>query len=334
MSSVGFILFKMKVPSTVFIKLLLFASFMICILLFYTNESGVHRKIVHNMKNYWKPRESVIIIVGCGAKYVTSIITVIRSALQCAKPSEKLTFEIFCDSEQRSNITKGLEIFRNYRDFTVNMHNPSFPEKNRGMWEKMFAKCASQRLFVANLLKDVDAAIYVDSDVLFVASPGEMFETFGKFSDRQIAGMVFNSYGNQSWYPEVAVNPFYGEFGLNAGVIFMNLSRMRENKFEEKIMAVMEEFKNSGFRWGDQCLLNTYFKYHPQELYELPCGYNFRTDLCQKYSRPNLTSLKILHGNRGIFQNPYSTFYALSNFLLNVSPSSNFFLEKPSILIS
>lgn len=319
----------MKVGLNFFLLLLILTALTLLVSFFFTKN---YKNTLQQMQSYRKTRESVIITVGCGATFVPKILSVIRSALLFSKSTEKLRFEVFCDFKQRSIIERSLERFKSLREFTINMHNPSFPKENRYIWQNMFAKCSAQRIFVANILTEVDAAIYVDTDVLFLASPGEMFQIFEKFSERQLAAMVFNSYENTSWYPKKAKNPFYGKFGLNAGVIFMNLTRMREINFERNVMTVMKEYHNFGFKWGDQCLLNTYFKYYPQQVYELPSEYNYRTDFCNL--RLNITSLKLLHGSRHVFEKPKSPFYALFKFLLNVSIRTCYLIDRNLISVN
>lgn len=106
---------------------------------------------------------------------------------------------------------------------------------------------------------------------------------------------------NTGWYTRFARHPFYGEFGINSGVMLMNLTRMRKIKFEEKIPVIYEVFK-SQLAWGDQDILNIYFHQFPEELLLMGCDFNYRPDHCMYSSQCDIESgVKVLHGNRGYF---------------------------------
>lgn len=56
--------------------------------------------------------------------------------------------------------------------------------------------------------------------------------------------------------------------------------------------------------FGDQDIINIYFHFHPDQLYILPCEFNYRPDHCTYMSScPINDGIKILHGNRGSFHN-------------------------------
>lgn len=50
---------------------------------------------------------------------------------------------------------------------------------------------------------------------------------------------------NAGWYNRFARHPFYGELGINSGVMLMNLTRMRskEIRWEEEILEIYNEYK-------------------------------------------------------------------------------------------
>jgi UDP-xylose:glucoside alpha-1,3-xylosyltransferase len=290
------------------------------------HKKSIHRKVAKFSKKVsskvsskvWKTPEIVIILAACGENQNSDLISVFTSALQFSSKTDRLRFEIFCDVDQRKILEIKFREFQSLRDFKVNYHNPSFPEKDKQKWENMFKRCSTQKLFVANILKDIDAAVYVDADTLFLSPPSDIFRQLEKFSEKQIMGMVYNSFKKDSFYPKSAKTPFYGEFGLNAGVVLMNLTRMRQLEVETKILDIVKQ-DNSTFTYADQCILNAYFKFHPSELYELPCEYNFRTDFCFELKCLLPEGIKILHGTSGIFKNQASVFGSMVNFVVNVS---------------
>ena len=57
---------------------------------------------------------------------------------------------------------------------------------NAANWKKLFKLCASQRLFIPNLLKDVELLLYVDTDILFLSPVDEIWSYF----ERQVVDIL------------------------------------------------------------------------------------------------------------------------------------------------
>jgi UDP-xylose:glucoside alpha-1,3-xylosyltransferase len=70
----------------------------------------------------------------------------------------------------------------------------------------------------------------------------------------------------QGWYNRFARHPYYGKLGLNSGVMLMNLTRMRQFEFTDKLKPIYETYKYN-ITWGDQCLLNILFHYYPGSVF-------------------------------------------------------------------
>ena len=112
-------------------------------------------------------------------------------------------------------------------------------------------------------MPQIDSLLYVDTDVLFISDIGEVWDHFKQFNESQVAALApEHEEAFQGWYNRFARHPYYGQLGLNSGVMLMNLTRMREIKFVEKMYPIYEEYKYN-ITWGDQCLLNIFFHFHP-----------------------------------------------------------------------
>jgi UDP-xylose:glucoside alpha-1,3-xylosyltransferase len=112
-------------------------------------------------------------------------------------------------------------------------------------------------------LKEVDSLIYVDTDVLFLSGLDDIWSHFKSFNSSHLAGLApEHEEPNMGWYNRFARHPYYGKLGLNSGVMLMNLTRMREFKFVDKIYPIYQEYKYN-ITWGDQCLLNILFHFYP-----------------------------------------------------------------------
>ena len=62
----------------------------------------------------------------------------------------------------------------------------------------------------------------MDSDSLFLSEVSDIWDHFEKFNSSQLAGMIPEHQDkHDGWYKKFARHPYYGELGLNSGVILM-----------------------------------------------------------------------------------------------------------------
>lgn len=189
-----------------------------------------------------------------------------------------------------------------------------------------------------SLLSHIDSVLYVDTDTLFLTPVSEIWHFFSKFNSTQIAGLSpEHEDRNVGWYNRFAKHPYYGPMGLNSGVMLMNLTRMRQFKWEEYILPLYKEFKLK-ITWGDQDLINILFYYHPDKLYLFPCEWNYRPDHCMYMPVCKaINGVKILHGNRGYFhadKQPLfsTTFRVIQEYRLGDDLYRNFLINLESAL--
>ena len=108
----------------------------------------------------------------------------------------------------------------------------------------------------------------------------------------------------------------------------MNLTRMREFKFVDKIYPLFKAYKYN-ITWGDQCLLNILFHFHPDKLYVYDCSWNYRPDHCMYGSNCKIAEregVRVLHGCRRVFQNEKEpAFRSIYNTINNVIIFTIFF---------
>ncbi|XP_055902747.1 glucoside xylosyltransferase 2 isoform X2 [Eupeodes corollae] len=225
-----------------------------------------------------------ITVVACGSK-VEEALTMVKSALIYSDARTVLTFN--------KNV---------YNPFSFKVSSLRFPKSEEKDWKNLFKPCAAQRLFLPSLLRNTDATLYVDTDVLFLSSALDTWSHFKNFNASQIAGLSPEHEDTQiGWYNRFARHPFYGRLGVNSGVMLMNLTRMRLFDWENEILKLYKEYK-SQITWGDQDLINILFYYHPDKLYIFPCIFNYRPDHCMYVNVCNITNgIHIFHGNRGYF---------------------------------
>nr|XP_057942099.1 glucoside xylosyltransferase 1-like isoform X2 [Doryrhamphus excisus] len=167
------------------------------------------------------------------------------------------------------------------------------------------------------ILKEVDSLLYVDTDVLFLQPVEDIWALLAEFNASQLAAMApEHEEPRIGWYNRFARHPYYGQTGVNSGVMLMNMTRLRETffknditdvalKWSEMLMPLLQKYKLN-ITWGDQDLLNIIFHHNPESLYVFPCQWNYRPDHCvygSNCQRAEEVGVFILHGNRGVYHN-------------------------------
>jgi UDP-xylose:glucoside alpha-1,3-xylosyltransferase len=247
--------------------------------------------------------EIKIAVVVCGER-VDESLAMFKSALLFSAPSTTLHFIVIAQHEEVQGVIReqleNLKIFRPTFAFTI--LEVQYPKGNEQTWIKLFKPCASERLFLPTLLPSTGSLIYVDCDVIFVSPPELLYRHFATFNEHQIAALTWESESsNTGWYTRFARHPFYGAYGVNSGVMLMNLTRMRQVKFEDEIVPIFEKFKDR-LAWGDQDLINIYFNQYPERLHLIECAFNYRPDHCMYRQCPQHDDgIKVVHGNRESF---------------------------------
>ncbi|XP_040031428.1 glucoside xylosyltransferase 1 [Gasterosteus aculeatus] len=253
-------------------------------------------------------------VVACGER-LQETLTMIKSAVLFS--IKRLQLHIFAEDQLHAGFAEALESWPGFirSRFSFTVYSISFPSENAAEWKKLFKPCASQRLFLPLILKDVDSAVYVDSDILFLQPVDRLWAFLPQFNSSQLAAMApEHEEPRIAWYNRFARHPFYGRTGINSGVMLMNMTRMRNVYFkndmtgvglrwEELLMPLLQKYKLN-ITWGDQDLLNIIFHHNPECLLEFPCQWNYRPDHCiygSNCASAEEDGINILHGNRGVF---------------------------------
>lgn len=173
-----------------------------------------------------------------------------------------------------------------------------FPMNLYRYWWDVFIPCATERLFLPTLLTEEDAVIYVDTDVLFLHPVEDLWRIFFAMNERQIAAMApdMESRTNNEYQNE-ARHPFVKPFGLNSGVILMNLTRMRQFGFERRLVEIKKEFYGT-IAWDDQDLLNILFARNPDKFFTITCRWNYRAEHCNRRALCTDAPVAMVHGSR------------------------------------
>ncbi|KAH9379386.1 hypothetical protein HPB48_013603 [Haemaphysalis longicornis] len=154
------------------------------------------------------------------------------------------------------------------------------------------------------MLPKEDAVIYVDTDVVFLHPVEDFWRMFAAMNSWQMAAMApeTESFTN-NWYLTKALHPFVRPFALNAGLLMMNLTRMREFGLERRVVQLKKEFEGR-IPWADQDLLNILFSRHPERIFTFTCRWNYRQEHCGGNALCTDGPVAVVHGSRKMFISP------------------------------
>ncbi|KAJ8382828.1 hypothetical protein SKAU_G00036060 [Synaphobranchus kaupii] len=255
-----------------------------------------------------------VAVVACGQR-LDETVTMLKSTVLFGR--RPLHFHIFAEDQLHQGFKEALEVwpepFRSRFNYTI--FPITFPPENAHEWKRLFKPCASQRLFLPIILKDVDSLLYVDTDILFLRPVEDVWAFLAQFNSTQMAAMAPEHEDPRiAWYSRFARHPYHGKTGINSGVMLMNMTRIRDKLFkndmtsvalswEDLLMPLLQKYKLN-ITWGDQDLLNIIFHHNPESLFVFPCQWNFRPDHCIYGSNcipAEEEGVFILHGNRGVY---------------------------------
>ena len=244
-------------------------------------------------------------VVACGDR-VNEALVMLKSA--CLWNRAPIHAHIFTEDQLQPKFKEHMDAWPLdvKKRFKYTLHPIQYPPHLEFEWKKLFKKCASQRLFIPDILKNLESILYVDTDVLFLRPIDDIWKILEKFNSTQIAAVSpEGENGSVSWYNKIAHHPYVPPHGINSGVLLMNMTRMIHVGFLSQIISFYKRHR-SAIQLADQDLINIYFHHFPEQLYLFPCNWNYRTDHCPNLSRCEVAEengIFALHGSRSTFQN-------------------------------
>nr|XP_018667666.1 glucoside xylosyltransferase 2-like [Ciona intestinalis] len=258
-----------------------------------------------------------VAVVACGEDdRVEETLVNIKTIALFAK--SKTNFHIFTEPNLFKKFHRGIQqwpsCFRSR--FTHKLYPITYPNDGQN-WRSLFKICASQRLFLPNILTNVDSLLYVDTDILFLSPVDDIWAKFKKFNSTQLSAMSPEHENPRvGWYSRFARHPYYGDTGINSGVMLINMTRLRSADFKNDVQKSKLKWDNlllplfrkysSNLTWGDQDILNIIFHHNPEMLYVMSCYLNYRPDHCmymQMCGSAVENGVSVMHGCRRSFHN-------------------------------
>ncbi|XP_076359688.1 glucoside xylosyltransferase 2-like isoform X2 [Tachypleus tridentatus] len=210
----------------------------------------------------------------CGDRIEQAIIMIKSAIALCRNP---LHIILMTEDHLRDPIEEAVNSWSqdSMKHVTFEYHGIMYPDwLNVSEWKWLYSLCSTHKIFLPSSLRHIDAVVLADTDVLFLRPVTEFYNHIRRFRPENVMGLAIESPAPRTgWYPSHRINiPIYKDQGLNGGVWLMNLTRLRQFRFERRIHAVYEKYKERDLFYGDQDIVSIFFSYYP-----VPIGYGSET---------------------------------------------------------
>lgn len=221
-----------------------------------------------------------IAMVAQGEHYVQSALTLLKSIVLFTSVNVNFNIYAFDNSPKPliNNITQWPYWVK--QKFTIMQYllNCTKWKSEFDNFEKFqqFAPkvCLYLTLHKNSTLKKV---LILDADLIVITDLLKLWKVFNSFNASHTMAMAL---GGRRYYILREHNrlrqPIYGKYGLNSGVVLIDLEMSRSVKYAENLTYNINTRRNTISKHGDQDLSNMFFGEYPQYLYYLSCDWNVR----------------------------------------------------------
>lgn len=177
--------------------------------------------------------------------YIPFLGIALKSLIDNASDENKYQIKILYTNVSGENIRR----IKKYEKENINIEFVDLNKQLEEIKEKLytrnyFSNTTYYRLFIPELYPEYDKAVYIDSDTVCLSDIAELYNT--DMGDNLIAGIpdgVIQAIDIFKDYVERVVGVADYNNYFNAGVIVMNLKELRDYKFEEKFIYMLEKIK-------------------------------------------------------------------------------------------
>lgn len=241
---------------------------------------------------FLEERLTIPVALATDLNFVVPTFAAIASLLQNAKPSTFYDINILAEGEAAEYVREqSIGFEARYKNFKINVIDMGREFSDVHMSIGHITPTTYYRLHLPKILKDYAKCLYLDSDITVNTDLSELYRT--NIDDYYVAGVRAAGY----YYPEDWVLRHTHEVGLpsigqyiNAGVLLMNLARLRNEKVCEKMLS----YVGKGFSSQDQDIINLVC-YNNIKI--LPPKYNLMT----KYLRYENGKIVFSEQNRQVY---------------------------------
>ena len=199
------------------------------------------------------------IVLSSNERYMPGAVVALASIALNAKSETMLHFHVFTEEVKRETFA--------FLEQTINRIHPKCIVQEHVCDESILAglpmyagsRMSWVRCFYSRILKDVDWALYIDCDVLYLASPEEHFS----YVDDSVYACVVKDMSvsapqeDKEWAKHECGIDLNTDSYFNAGVMLFNFKKFREDGIPEKVSAFIQAHPKT--RYADQTAMNVLF---------------------------------------------------------------------------
>ena len=217
----------------------------------------------------------MIIVMCCTKSWYHYLEVSLYSLLSTNKIKEIYLF-------LEDDLPKNILYLKNFFNTKIEVFNykeiiDKYISKNNTNKFTYYSDATLVRLFISKILQ-VDKVIYLDTDAIVLDYISELWQT--NLKGNYIAGVKDKNMDNFIDYIDIMGLP---DDCINAGVIVMNLKKIRNDKIDDKFLNILEKKQ---FKFPDQDIINLVCKNH---ILFLPNKFN--SSLVTDFAK----NIKILH---------------------------------------
>ena len=192
-----------------------------------------------------KRNTQIPIFFSCDDKYIPYFATALQSLVENA--SKKFIYRIHilhANSISRENME---EIKETYCHKNIKIKFVDISAKINGLSQKLhtrdyYSKSTYFRMFIPNMFPQYDKAIYLDSDIVLLRDIAKLYKQ--KIGDKLLAGVADMAVAQHSEFIDYVKNKIgvksEKEY-FNAGILLLNLAKMREENFENQFVSLLDK---------------------------------------------------------------------------------------------
>ncbi|XP_076317285.1 glucoside xylosyltransferase 2-like [Tachypleus tridentatus] len=231
-------------------------------------------------------------------------------------------FIFFTEPELRPPLEHQLKIWQSLQpNISYTFRLASYPASaNESSWKLLYRPCSTLKLFLPDLLTELDAVLVLDTDVLFLRSPKGFWAHLYQMRPFQLMGLSEETpSATLGWYPNhVSAFKIYEDKGVNGGIWLMNLTRLRQHNFTREVLHIYDQY-GEYIDFGDQDVVSIFYGRRPDLAYIYPCEWNYRTNHCIDAERclsAEQVGVYLIHGIAGVFHRKSSSnYHTLAGFI-------------------
>lgn len=198
-------------------------------------------------------------------QYTAMLSVSILSLLENSNPDDEFNIYILNSDITDENKRKINEL-KNIKNFNIEyitVENKDFEDIATGI-----SIVSNYRVKIASLKPELDKILFLDSDLLIVASLQDLYNT--NLKDNYFGAVVDPGIKLQYEYT-IRDNEKFPDRRFNTGVMLINLDKWRKDNIENKLLEGMKWYSTKYKVWSEQNVLNMVCKNH---ILELPLQYN------------------------------------------------------------